>query len=190
MCKGAGRAGRPSTPYWGHQMAHPHAHGRPPHFVITPACWIGHGPPTQKDESQVVWGSNRNAFSNVDPCALPRASGPRSRHPRWPSACPSAHLARIHAAIANSTHQLIHDAHQRCSQPWGGGALLLCDGCKGGSAWGCMGPPKPSGRPPSPSLAPTPDPEHTTSLKDQITSYVARGGALRRPERAEMCVVS
>jgi hypothetical protein len=175
--QGGGSGGAPQHPLLGHQMAHPHAHGSPPHFVITPACWIGHGPPTQKDESQVVRGSNKSAFSNVDPCALPRAIGPRSRHPRWPS-------SPIGPFWRGFTPRRKFDAptHSRCSpmkfSAVGGRGAAAARWLKGGLCMGLHGASQaPSGSPPSPSQAPASDPEHTTGLKDQSASYVARGGA-------------
>jgi hypothetical protein len=150
MCKGAGRAGRPSTPYWGHQLPHSHAHGIPPHFVITPACWIGHGPPTQKDESQVVWGSNKSAFSNVDPCALPRANGPRSRHPRWPSHAhrpiwrgftPRSQIRRTNSFAMPTNEVLRRGGEGRCCCAMAEGGALH------GAAWGLPSPQRQPSRP-------------------------------------------
>jgi hypothetical protein len=128
----------------------------------------------------VVWGSNKSVFSNVDPCALPRASGrgvvtldgpPRVHRPIWRGFTPRSQIRRTNS-FAMPTNEVLRRGAER--------GAAAARWLKGGTLHGASQ--APSGSPPSPSLAPTSDPKHTTGLKDQSAMWPGggRSGALSR----------
>jgi hypothetical protein len=174
MCKGAGRAGRPSTP-WGHQMAHPQCMGATT-FCNYARMLDRPRPPDAKGESQVVRGSNKSASSPMSIRARCRAL--MGRGVVILDGPPRAHRP-ILAADSRRDCKTNAPTHSRCSPTMfsavGGRGAAAARCLEGGL---CMGSPKPPvAALPAPHWPQHVSPSTPQALRTKLMAMWPEGGA-------------